>query len=366
MTVETSDRKQTFLGGQSALTFAFRTLVSNPEYIQVKNVVVATGVESDLTYGVDYTVAVNSDGIGGTVTLAPTFSTAYNHVVYRLTSAVQASDYDDYNQFPANTLENDLDRSILIAQEQAEETDRTLRYPISASGASTELPAPEADAFLAWNSAGTALINAPIPDPSTLVKASDAEAAAGVEDTHFMTPAKTATAIAALVPTASQAQAEAASSNAVYMTPLRVKNEVQKSGAVAIPATNVKAVYPVGCIYLSTVATNPNSVFGFGTWAAFGAGRVLVGLSSGDADFDTVEETGGAKTVTLTKGNIPAHVHTYSTPPSPGAGDSGSSYSGTPSSQNTGDGSADGLKASPDAVTIMNPYIVVYMWKRIA
>lgn len=64
-------------------------------------------------------------------------------------------------------------------------------------------------------------------------------------------------------------------------------------------------VYPVGCIYTSTVSTNPATVFGFGTWAAFGAGRVLVGVDSGDADFDTAEETGGAKTV-ATGGSVSA------------------------------------------------------------
>jgi microcystin-dependent protein len=49
---------------------------------------------------------------------------------------------------------------------------------------------------------------------------------------------------------------------------------------------------------------------GFGTWAAFGAGRVLVGLDAGDVDFDTVEETGGAKTHTLTVDEMPSHTHT--------------------------------------------------------
>ncbi len=42
--------------------------------------------------------------------------------------------------------------------------------------------------------------------------------------------------------------------------------------------------------YTTTSSTNPNTVFGFGTWTAFGAGKVLVGLNSGDTDFDTVED----------------------------------------------------------------------------
>lgn len=198
MTVETMDRKTTFSGGQASLTFAFRTLVSNPEYIKVKLKLVSTGVESDLIYNTGFTVSVNSDGVGGTVVISPTYSTAYNYVVYRETASLQEDEYDDFNQFPASTLENSLDRAIMVAQEQQEETTRALRYPISETGASTELPVPLANAFLQWNAAANALINAVIPDPSTLIKASTVEAQAGVEDTHFMTPKKTADAITAL------------------------------------------------------------------------------------------------------------------------------------------------------------------------
>jgi hypothetical protein len=55
--------------------------------------------------------------------------------------------------------------------------------------------------------------------------------------------------------------------------------------------------FPVGAVFIAVVSTSPATLLGYGTWSAFGAGRVLVGLDSGDTDFDTVEETGGAKTV---------------------------------------------------------------------
>jgi hypothetical protein len=58
--------------------------------------------------------------------------------------------------------------------------------------------------------------------------------------------------------------------------------------------------FPVGSVFISVVSTDPATLLGYGTWSAFGAGRVLVGLDSGDANFDTAEETGGAKTVTST------------------------------------------------------------------
>src|SRR3990167_8721768 len=81
------------------------------------------------------------------------------------------------------------------------------------------------------------------------------------------------------------------------------------------------AVYPVGALYVSTAATSPATLFGFGTWAAFAAGRVLVGLDATDPDFDVAEETGGAKTVAAVGTNsvpiftgsaLGTHAHDYS------------------------------------------------------
>lgn len=57
--------------------------------------------------------------------------------------------------------------------------------------------------------------------------------------------------------------------------------------------------WPVGSIFTSVVNLNPATQLGYGVWAAFGAGRVLVGINSADTDFDVPEETGGTKTKTI-------------------------------------------------------------------
>ena len=49
-------------------------------------------------------------------------------------------------------------------------------------------------------------------------------------------------------------------------------------------------IYPVGSIYMSVDSTNPAQIFGFGTWVAWGAGRVPVGVDTSQTEFDTVEE----------------------------------------------------------------------------
>lgn len=69
------------------------------------------------------------------------------------------------------------------------------------------------------------------------------------------------------------------------------------------------AAWPVGSIFISAVATNPADLLGGGTWVAFGTGRVLVAIDAAQTEFDTLLETGGSKTQTLTEANLPVHDH---------------------------------------------------------
>ena len=123
--------------------------------------------------------------------------------------------------------------------------------------------------------------------------------------------------------------------------------------------------WPVGSVFISVVSTSPATLLGGGTWSQIAAGRVLVGIDSGDTDFDAAEETGGAKTVTLDETMIPAHTHVENAPSSASGGAlkfavdtnaSGTQDSGL-STASTGGGGAHAN---------VQPYFVVYMWKRTA
>jgi hypothetical protein len=128
----------------------------------------------------------------------------------------------------------------------------------------------------------------------------------------------------------------------------------------------VDLLYPVGALYVSTLATNPGTLLAHGTWVAFGAGRVMVGIDAGQAEFDTVEETGGAKTHTLASSEMPAHVHNQTRLPTATGGSTGftvdTSMSGTPATTSVDTGSTGGGGAHNN----LQPFIVVYMWKRTA
>jgi len=128
--------------------------------------------------------------------------------------------------------------------------------------------------------------------------------------------------------------------------------------APASTTATLLAVYPVGSVYTSVVATSPATHFG-GTWVAIGAGRVLVGIDASDTDFDTVEAIGGVKTHTLTVDEMPAHTHSMTIENTQGAGSAGAE-NGTSSFSTVNTSSTGGGQAH----TIVQPYLVVYMWKR--
>ena len=137
-------------------------------------------------------------------------------------------------------------------------------------------------------------------------------------------------------------------------------------------------LHPVGSIYINaTNSTNPGTLLGFGTWSAFGAGRVPVGFNAANALFDTAEETGGSAdaivvshthTATVTD---PGHVHTFVY--ESGLAQNGSGRNGvggsapfTTNSQVTGISVSNSTEGSSGTNANYQPYITVYMWKRTA
>ena len=162
----------------------------------------------------------------------------------------------------------------------------------------------------------------------------------------------------------------------------------------------LKKVYPVGSIYMSTVSTNPATLFGFGTWEAMPAGRVL--LAQGTASWGTYNagSTGGEATHKLTVGELPSHSHNATTDnininggfrldgtemggttSTNGVFSIGSSFTPSKGHGNSGGGGNAGRNIKFNSthshkVTINNvgegqshnnlpPYLAVYIWKRI-
>lgn len=143
--------------------------------------------------------------------------------------------------------------------------------------------------------------------------------------------------------------------------------------------------YPVGSIYMSVNNTNPKDLFG-GTWVAWGAGRVPVGFSGGDGNFNSSEKTGGSKTINIqhnhglsnaraavgradsststisyTAGGNPHNVY-FDREFSYWGGIAGVSKHATDTAKIYGNTDNGGSTAA----SVLQPYITCYMWKRTA
>lgn len=152
-------------------------------------------------------------------------------------------------------------------------------------------------------------------------------------------------------------------------------NNTTSLATTAFVQAALQALYPVGSIYINaSVATNPNTLFGFGTWVEFGAGRVMVGQDAADALFDTLEETGGSKdaiVVSHTHGvTDPGHAHSYSLTNyvsySNGGVDQVGRFDSTANTGSNTTGISINSTGSSGTNANVQPYIVVKMWKRTA
>jgi hypothetical protein len=153
--------------------------------------------------------------------------------------------------------------------------------------------------------------------------------------------------------------------------------------AAAITALVGNLLFPIGAIYTATVATNPGTLLGFGTWTAFSAGRVMIGdgggfsagATGGSADAVVVSHT---HTFSATTGNTDlSHTHQYGSAGNWGSG-AANAFDARNSNSFTSSGasismnhshSVSGTTASAGSSPTnanLQPYIVVYMWQRTA
>ena len=211
--------------------------------------------------------------------------------------------------------------------------------------------------------------------------------------------ANTASVTATEAETIARAASENASSAVLSANSAKSAAEAAEAKVDAVIQAAAQLMYPVGSIYMSVVATNPSQLFG-GTWEAWGAGRVPVGVNASDPNFSEVEKTGGESTHRLTTSEMPAHNHagTYKTTEQVlgalvqetprdalvGTESHEVTYKTNSTATNTGEISGDRgqdigqyiyevtaehgvpYNGGSAAHNNLQPYIVCYMWKRIA
>lgn len=115
-----------------------------------------------------------------------------------------------------------------------------------------------------------------------------------------------------------------------------------------------ESIFPIGSIYMSVTNTNPSNSFG-GTWVLWGQGRVPIGVDTSQSEFNSVEKTGGTKISTQINTGSSSYGYTLSSQ----AGYNDRTLVGSSSYGSTHD------EKSAD-ISLLQPYITCYMWKRVS
>ena len=158
MTVSTTIIKSSHNGNGSTTTFAynFKIFADTDLVVIIRS---AAGTETTKTLTTHYTVAGAGDASGGSITFTSGNIPASGEtvVIRRNVPQTQAIDYIANDPFPAETNEEGLDRTTMIAQQVSEATDRSIKLSRTNTMTSTEFTVgatERANKILAFDSAG--------------------------------------------------------------------------------------------------------------------------------------------------------------------------------------------------------------------
>ena len=116
MTISSTISKQSFPCNGILTAFDFSFPANSADDIKAL-ICAATGIETELIVTTDYSVTLNDDGSGGTLTTVATWADGNTLVVYRETLCTQETEYNNNNFLNQEILESDLDKVMMILQE---------------------------------------------------------------------------------------------------------------------------------------------------------------------------------------------------------------------------------------------------------
>lgn len=122
--------------------------------------------------------------------------------------------------------------------------------------------------------------------------------------------------------------------------------------------------WPIGSIYISVVNTNPSQWFD-GVWESFGSGRVLVGVDTAQTEFNKVMKTGGSKYTEKHNHSI-VNLKSATTFSKAGDGYGPQQVAGDRTWKNIDNKDITTATFGKGTSGNLQPYITVYMWRRVS
>jgi len=208
MTVSSTTNRVSYTGNGVTTAFAFSNPFQAQADLKVLLVLISTGAETLQTITTHYTISgTTTNGVyasGGTVNMVSAPSALYKLVIYRDPALTQTIDLVENDALPAETLEQGLDKSVMVAQRVRELVDRAMSLPDGFTGTfDTSLPSDieTADAVLKVNAAGDAFEMGPTTSEIEDAEANAIAAAASASAASASAAAAATSAAAAAVGT---------------------------------------------------------------------------------------------------------------------------------------------------------------------
>lgn len=158
MTISSIKSKDSFDGNGSTVEFQIDFMFMHDEDVEVvlKD---ETGAEQLQVSGTDYQLIGAGEQVGGACRMTIPPASGQSLHIRRNPAVVQGTDYPENDAFPAASHEAALDYLTMICQSLSERLDRTISFRVSSAVCGVNLPEPEADRVLAWNTLGSNLEN---------------------------------------------------------------------------------------------------------------------------------------------------------------------------------------------------------------
>lgn len=145
------------LGNGVTTQFSGNWKVLNADYFKAALQSVATGLQTPLVQGSDYTLVFDDDGYEITMAVAPTSA---NYIVrYREVTVDQTDPYRTSKGFQGKVIEDSFDKLTAIDQDQQDQIDRSLKFQVGSSAAGYTIEDPIDGRSLKWDTENNRIIN---------------------------------------------------------------------------------------------------------------------------------------------------------------------------------------------------------------
>jgi len=289
MTVASTTQKVSYTAAAGQLIFPYTFKIYAATDLEVWTLDVNDNLTLETAYSVD---GVGEDS-GGNVTFVTAPGVDVTVTIKRVMPLLQSSDYIENDPFPAETLEDDLDKRVMISQQIQEQIGRAPKYGETSATTDISIEDPTADCFLVYNSTADGVINGPtVSDINEVAAAAGyATAASGSAQAAATSAANAATSASNASTSASNSQGYATDASG-YATTASGYMTTASGYAAEYRAQPVYHDYMNGCIVanvtLSGVADDHDLTISAGQFADSTNTKLLTTTSGYTIQIDAV------------------------------------------------------------------------------